>query len=137
VVWAQVERTVPAFGGATQVDLPLPCTYDTEVAAASYLAALDGGEIPLLVLFSGTAFAQDQDGRLRVTPVPWTLEARFDLPVATWREAMDRHFPGCTWLRLPRESYWALARYKAERALPTWEAVVDEVLTRARAEEQA
>lgn len=37
--------TVPAFTGSTEVDLPVPCTYDTEVASASYFRALSRGEI--------------------------------------------------------------------------------------------
>ncbi|MGH9068932.1 MAG: DUF6084 family protein [Acidimicrobiales bacterium] len=133
LLWAQIDRMVPAFNGSVEVDLALPCTYDFEVGAAKYLAALEGGEIPVVLLFSGTVFVRNEEGRLEVGQVPWEHEARWRLPVATWREAMDQHFPGMTWLRLSREAYWSLARYKAERAIPTWDQVVEELTARAGA----
>ena len=45
---------VPSFTGSVEVDVPVPCTYDLEIAATSYFHALDEGEIPLVLLFSGT-----------------------------------------------------------------------------------
>jgi hypothetical protein len=132
LLWARVDRNVAGFSGSTEVDLALPCTYDMEVASsASYLGALEGGDVPLLALFSGTAFCRDARGKLEVLPIPWEHEARYRLPVATWREAMDRNFPGCAWLRLSHDTYRALARYKAEQALPTWEHVMEQLLDRA------
>ena len=38
------------------------CTYDFEVAATKYLHALDDGEIPLVLLFSGTVFTAGDAG---------------------------------------------------------------------------
>ena len=55
-LWQHSTAMVPGFSGATQVDLPLECTYDFEVAAAKYLHALREGTIPLQFLFSGTVF---------------------------------------------------------------------------------
>ena len=55
----------PGFTGQHRVELPVPCTYDFEVAAAKYLHALDDGEIPLLFLFSGTVFAKGDGGPAR------------------------------------------------------------------------
>ena len=37
----------------TEVDVPVSCSYDLEVASARYLQGLDDGTIPLLMLFSG------------------------------------------------------------------------------------
>jgi len=54
VTWAQVSTVVPAFDREVDVDLPIPCTYDFEVAAAKYLHAVREGDIPLRLLFSGT-----------------------------------------------------------------------------------
>src|SRR3954453_10753917 len=53
---ATVSTLVPGFTGATTVEVPVPCTYDTEVAAAKYFRALRGGEFPLLLLFSGSVY---------------------------------------------------------------------------------
>ena len=43
-------------------------------------------------------------------------EARYRLPVAVWRELMDRYFPNSGWLRLDRDTLDALQRFKAEPA---------------------
>ncbi|MFD8478173.1 DUF6084 family protein [Kitasatospora sp. NPDC059673] len=132
---AQVPLMVPGFTGETEVDLPVPCTYDMDVASARYLRALDGGEVPLLLLFSGTAFAGPRG--FQVTPVPWDREASVRMPVAVWREAIDRHFPGCGWLRLPEDVMDALLAYRSRRALPSWEATVRELLTATELEDAA
>ncbi len=120
LLWTHATLMVTGFTGATTVDLPMTCTYDFEVTAAKYFAALDDGEIPLLLLFSGTVFTAGGPG-LMVERVPWEKEAAFRLPVGMWREVMDRYFPGGAWIRLRRESLDALQRFKAERALPTWD----------------
>ncbi|MER5353965.1 DUF6084 family protein [Kitasatospora sp. NPDC002551] len=126
VQFAQVPLMVPGFTGETELDLPVPCTYDQDVAAARYLRALGGGDVPVLLLFSGTAFAGP--GGFQVSPVPWDREASVRMPVQVWREAIDRHFPGCGWLRLPEELMDALLAYRSRRALPSWEATVRALL---------
>jgi uncharacterized protein DUF6084 len=126
-LWAQLATTVPGFEGETEVDLLLPCTYDFEVAAAKYLHGLDEGEVPLLFLFSGTVFVRSASG-FAVEPVPWDREARFPMPVSVWRETMDHYFPGGGWLRLSRASIDALARFKAGRALATWDDTVEALM---------
>ncbi len=50
---------VPGFTDNILVDLELPCTFDFNVATTKYFHALDSGEIPLCVMFSGTVFYQD------------------------------------------------------------------------------
>ncbi|MEV8635449.1 DUF6084 family protein [Streptosporangium sp. NPDC051023] len=132
--FANVSAMVPGFTGTTETDLPVPVTYDLEVAAAKYFAALDDGEIPLILLFSGTVFARTPTG-FSVEQVPWDREARHRLPVAVWRELMDRYFPGEGWVRLSRETLRALHRFKSARALATWDEAVRTLL--AQAEEAA
>jgi hypothetical protein len=130
--WCHVSTTVPAFTGCTEVDLPVPVTYDFEVAGAKYLHALEEGEVPLVLLFNGTVFSRRGDG-LAVEPVPWHVEAPYRLPVSVWRDVMDLYFPNSGWIRLQRDTIDALARYKAERALPSWEQVVEQLLKEAGA----
>jgi hypothetical protein len=129
--FASVGVVVPSFAGATEVDLPVPCTYDFEVGAAKYLHALSGGEVPMLLLFSGTAFRRTDDGRFEVEQVPWSLESRYRVPVAVWQELMDRFFPGGGWIRVHRDTLDALQRFKARGALPTWEAAFAALLKQA------
>jgi len=127
LLWTQVSAMVPSFQGSTEVALSIPCTYDFEVTAAKYFQALDDGEIPLLFLFSGTVFAKNGAG-LMIEPVPWEQEASFRLPVRVWRELMEQYFPGSAWIRLRRDTFDALHRFKAERALPTWDDAVEALL---------
>lgn len=135
-LWTHVSTMVVGFAGGTDVELHVPCTYDLDVAAAKYFHALGDGDIPLILLFSGTVFARGEGGALRVTQIPWDREARLRLPVRTWRELVDRYFPNSGWLRLRRDTLDALLRVKARRALATWDDVLAELL-RAAGEEAA
>lgn len=119
--FASVGVMVPSFGGQTEIDVPVACTYDFEVGTAKYFHGLAGGEIPMLLLFSGTAFRRTDEGGFEVEQVPWSLEARYRVPVTVWRALMDRFFPNSGWIRLRSDTLDALQRYKAARALPTWE----------------
>jgi hypothetical protein len=125
---------VPSFTGSTQLDLPVPFTYDLEIASTRYFSALDAGEIPLLMLFSGTIFGT-ADGRLQVQQVPWSKEATFRLPVSVWRDSVDAHFPNSAWIRMSRQTLDELIRFKNRKALPTWDATVAALLAEASQEQ--
>jgi hypothetical protein len=127
---ATVQVMVPGFTGATEVDVPVPCTYDLEVASARYFAGLDDGTVPLLLLYSGTVFVK-RDGGFAVEQVPWSAESSFPMPVSVWRDMMDRYFPDSAWLRCSRETLDALGRFKSRHALPTWDATLAELLKQA------
>ena len=126
-LWAHLDTTLAGFSGEATAELPLVCTYDFDVAAAKYLHALGDGEVPLLFLFSGTVFVNGPTG-FTTELVPWHLESRYRLPVATWRALMDRYFPNSGWLRLSRDTIDALQRFRAERALPTWDQAIETLL---------
>jgi hypothetical protein len=128
LLWTHATVLVPAFSGATTVELPVACTYDFEVASAQYFHALGDGDVPLEFLFSGTVFYTGAGGALQTARISWESEAAFPLPVRVWREAVERHFPGSAWLRMHRDVFDRLAAYRAERALPTWEAVLEDLL---------
>jgi hypothetical protein len=126
-LWTHATCAIPGFSGDTEFDLPVPCTYDFEVAAAKYMHGLRDGDIPLLLLFSGTVFSRGSDG-LVVEPVGWAQEAAYRLPVRVWRDTMDRYFPNSAWIRLDRDVLDALQAYKAAKALPTWDQAVEMLL---------
>ena len=129
-LWSHVSTVVPGFTKETEADLPVACSYDLEVAGAKYLHALDDGEIPLVFLFSGTIFAKGADG-LKVSPVSWNKDASYRMPVRLWRELMDLYFPNAGWLRLSRDTLDLLCRFKAERALASWDQVFEALLREA------
>jgi hypothetical protein len=127
---ATVSTMVPAFRSLTEVELPVPCTYDLEVASARYLQGLDDGTIPLLLLFSGTVFIANGSA-LSIELIPWSCEASYRMPVAVWRDVVNDHFPGSAWLRCGRDTLDALSAFKAARALPTWDATLSALLAAA------
>jgi Family of unknown function (DUF6084) len=128
--FATVSAMVPAFTGSTELDLPVPFSYDLEIGSARYFAGLESGEIPLLLLFSGTVFGLT-DGRITVQLVPWSKEAPCRIPVAVWREAIDVHFPGSAWIRMGTQTLDELQRFKNRQALPTWDATLRALLEQA------
>ena len=119
-LWTHATAVLQGFQGVTEVDLPVACSYDFEVSATKYLHALAGGDVPLVLLFSGTAFTRGTTG-FAVEQLSWSLEAPCRLPVSSWRQLMDLWFPGQGWIRLDRESLGALARYRSAHALTSWE----------------
>jgi hypothetical protein len=129
--WTSLTVNVLPFSGRTVVELPVTCTYDLEVTGAKYMNALDDGEIPLDFLFTGTVFYTAADGRLQVAKIGWDREAGYRLPVAVWRQMLDRHFPESAWLRMRRETFDALWAYRARGTLLTWEAAVESLLRKA------
>jgi hypothetical protein len=128
LLWTHTVLQVPPFSGSTVVDMPVPCTYDLEVIAAKYFYALEDGEVPLELLFSGTVFYAGENGRLQVARISWEKEAEFRLPVRLWKEMMEHYFPNSAWIRLRKDAFDRLYDYKAHRGLPTWEAVIEALL---------
>ena len=126
--WTRTTLVVPAFIGTTVVDLLVACSYDLEVTAARYLAALQGGEIPLELLFSGSVFFAGEERALQAARIPWDSEVSYGLPVTVWRQAIDQHFPDSAWLRLSRDAFDRLCGYKARHAFSSWEEAIDSLL---------
>ena len=54
--WTQVDVLAPSFSGETHLEIPVPCSFDHEIAATKYFAGLDDGVIPLRLHFNGTVF---------------------------------------------------------------------------------
>ena len=71
---AFLTQVLPGFTGELRLRPDAcRCSYDVDVAAHKYLAALEDGEVPLLLLFSGTVFT-GAPGSIAVQPVPWHKE---------------------------------------------------------------
>jgi len=81
----------PACTGSIELELPVMLSYDLEIGATRYFAGLDGGEVPLLLLFSGTVFTMAGS---RIQAPAGAVEQGGDLPppIPVWREAIDAHF---------------------------------------------
>ncbi len=126
--WLRTTAVVPPFTGESVVSLEVPCTYDLEITAARYFAALRDGLIPLEFLFSGTVFYLAADGALQTSRIAWENEVDHRLPVAVWKQTLERHFRDVAWLRLQANTFDRLCRYKARHAFESWEAAVEALL---------
>jgi hypothetical protein len=87
LLWTHANLVVPSFKGITLVDLPVPCTFDFNVAATKYFDGLADGNVPICLQFSGTVFYANAEGGLQVAPIPWDKEAR--LQISHFRLARD------------------------------------------------
>ncbi|HEY6485575.1 MAG TPA: DUF6084 family protein [Candidatus Cybelea sp.] len=132
MLWTHVSALLPSFEHRAEFDLSVPCSYDFEVAANKYLASLQDGVIPVNLLFSGTVLVEGSTG-VSAELVPWSCEASYSLPVSVWREAMDAFFPNAAWIRVSRDVFDELRRFKIATGLPTWEAAFERLCELARA----
>lgn len=129
MLWVHTSVVVPSFTGTTVVDLPVPCTFDFNVAATKYFAGVEEGEIPLNLLFSGTIFYAADSGAMQIAQIPWDREARYRLPAKVWKQMMDTYYPNTAWLCLRRDVFNRLYRHKVRMGLPTWEAALESLLS--------
>ena len=127
LLWTNANVTVTSFTGSTVFEIPVPCTFDFNVAITKYIYGLEGGELPVSLLFSGTVFYAGQMG-LQVAQIPWDREASCELPVRVWKEMMDIHHANTAWLCLQRDAFDRLAEYKARNNIATWEEALERAL---------
>jgi len=128
MLWTHAGVTVPPFAGETVVELPVPCSFDFNIAATKYFAGLEDGEVPLNLMFSGTVFFEVEDSGLTVEQISWDKEARYRLPINVWQQMMDHYYPNSAWLCLRRDVFDRLARYKTEQGLATWEQAIESII---------
>ncbi len=127
-LWTHANATVGPFQGTTQAILPVPCTCDLNVTATKYFDALEGGEVSLLFLFSGSVFYAAADGRLQVSPISWNEEGVYRISAETWRGLMERHYPNTAWLSVRRDLFDRLYAYKRRYGLLSWEQTLERLL---------
>ncbi len=126
-LWAHAHATMGAFAGSAETILPVPCSYDLNLASTKYFDALEAGEVSLLFLFSGSVF-HTAEGRLQVEPISWSKECVYRMPVLVWRQLMEAHYPNRAWLELPRDTFSKLQAYKRANANVTWDHTINSLL---------
>ncbi len=127
--WAENSVMVGGFTRETTFDVTLPCSYDLNVASGKFLSALEEGDIPLRLFFSGTIFRGSERG-FTVEMLPWSSECTARLSLQLWQEAMDTAFAGDAWIRVDRSTFNELRRYRAANSFYTWEDTFAHLLTR-------
>lgn len=127
MLWTHANVVVPSFQGSTTCELPVPCTFDFNVGATKYFYGLEDGAVPVCLQFSGTVFYENENGVLQAAPIAWDREARFELPVKSWKKMMDSYYPDSAWLYLRRDVFDRLNRYKVQNMIPTWEETLERI----------
>lgn len=133
LLWANVNVSVTSFTGSIAADVPVPCSFDFNVAMTKYVYGLENGELPTTLLFSGTVFYAGGVG-LQVAQIPWDRSANYRLPVRVWREMMDLYYPNSAWFTIRRDAFERLYEFKARSGIPTWEQTIDRLLAGVSAE---
>lgn len=127
LLWTNTNVNVTGFAGNTVIEIPIPCTFDFNVAVTKYIYGLENGELPITLLFSGTVFYAGPAG-LQIVQVPWEREAGCKLPISTWKQVMEQHYGNSAWLCLQRDTFNRLSEYKARHNIATWEQALERLL---------
>ena len=128
MLWTHASVVVPQFTGSTEVLLQVPCTFDFSVGATKYFHGLKDGELPLNFMFSGSVFYRNETGQVQVSPISWSLESRFRLQLAAWREVIDIFYPNTAWMCVRRDVFDRLHKLKIENGTTSWEQLFEELL---------
>lgn len=128
MLWTLADVNVPAFDNDTEVDLPVPCTFDFNVSTTKYFHGLEHGKVPLQLLFSGTIFYRDEEGALTMDLISWNAETKYRMPVVIWQEMMDMYYPNLNWLCLNRKIFNALYEYKRHHGYTGFDEAITSLL---------
>jgi hypothetical protein len=128
MLWTHASVVVPRFAGSVVAEIPVPCSFDFNVAATKYFHGVTSGDLPLCFQFSGNVFYQGEEGALQVAPISWDKEAKYRLPVKVWKDLMDQYYPNSAWLALRKDTFGKLYQYKVREGIPTWEEAVERAL---------
>jgi hypothetical protein len=118
MLWTHASVVVPRFTGSVQADIPVPCTFDFNVAATKYFHGVSSGDLPLCFQFSGNVFYQGEAETLQVAPISWDKEAKYRLPVKVWKDLMDAYYPNSAWLALQRKHSKSSINTRCAREFP-------------------
>jgi hypothetical protein len=128
MLWTHASTVVPTFEGQIAVDLPVPCTFDFNVAGTKYFSGIENGEIPVAMLFSGSIFYETEEKAMQVAQISWEKEARFKMQISVWKTMMDLYYPNIAWLCLRKDAFDRLYEYKVRHGIPTWEQVMEKLI---------
>lgn len=127
LLWTNANINASGFTGSSVIELPVPCTFDFNVAMTKYIYGLEAGEVPVTFLFSGTAFYA-RGASLQIAQIPWDKEARYRLPVQVWKEMMDAYYPNTAWICLRRDVFEKLNQFRSRNGFSTWEQTLEQML---------
>jgi len=132
MLWTNIATVIPTFSGVTAVSLAVPCTFDLNVTASKYFHGLEGGTVPITLLFSGTVFYKSPANLLQAAPISWNSEARFQFPVEVWKQTVDLHYPNTAWLSVRRDVFERLYEFKIRQGVATFDEALERMIEAAQ-----
>lgn len=130
LLWTTESVLVSDFKSRKSVDVPIQCNYDLELAATRYFSELPDGEVPLVIHFNGSVYYSDDDGRLQIIQIPWDTATEYRMPVSTWRQMIQFHYPFRTWVPLSPETLDRLRAEKIARGAHTYDDAIAGLIDR-------
>lgn len=127
-LWTMVSTNVPPFEASSIADVMVPCSFDFDVAATKYFHGLEGGDVPVALLFSGSVFYRDQADRLQIAQLPWSHAITYRLSARLWQDLMNQYYPNTAWLRLDRDTFERLYALKRQLGVATFDSALGELL---------
>ncbi len=128
LLWTHTNMAIAPFTGTTTIDMPVPCTFDFNVATTKYFDGIEAGEIPICLLLSGTVFYHDGEGLLQMAQISWEKEANYRLPISIWKQMMEMYYPNSAWLNIRKDVFDKLQKYKMQNGITSWEQALENLL---------
>ncbi|MEP6787656.1 MAG: DUF6084 family protein [Acidobacteriota bacterium] len=128
LLWTHTSMVITPFRGSTTVDMPVPCTFDFNVATTKYFDGIEAGDIPLCLLFSGTVFYHNGNGLLQMAQISWEKEANYRLPASVWKQMMEMYYPNSAWLNIRKDVFDKLQEYRMRGGITSWEQTLETLL---------
>jgi hypothetical protein len=97
VYWTTKKVGVGTFIGENELEVR--CEVEPAAAATKYVRALEEGDVPVTLLFSGRVLYMSGEG-LQMAPIPWAKETTYRIPVSSFRNLIGQGAPagGTTWI---------------------------------------
>ena len=128
LLWTHISIVIPPFDKESYIELPVPCSYDFNIATTKYFYGLHSGEVPLSFLFSGAVFYSEGEAPMQIAQISWDREANYGLPIGLWHSLMEHYYPDSAWLRIKHDQFEQLYRYKRSSGFPSWEQTFETLL---------
>lgn len=129
IAWITAPIVCPAFTGATRVRLVLPCPLEPEGSIGKYLWALESGEVPIGMAFSGTVLYRAPGRDLAVVQIPWSSELSGTLPRGPLAE-LRRSRGERQRLELSHHVFERLYAFQRAELLTSWDATIERLIER-------
>ena len=98
LLWANINVNVPAFTGSTVVDVPVPCTFDFNVAMTKYILRTRRWRDSHHAALQRDRFLRRPHRACRWRRFRGIVRPAIGCRFSVWKEMMDLYYPNTAWL---------------------------------------